>query len=214
MKLLFVTTKKSAKERFAIKPTASGKNINFWHDDGQRIFLYTFVESDMYSRQVVWSDKICRELLEDLRKPTPSVKVIRFAIDNLLVFSDVDTQEVPAMPQKTEAQQMYQEKWDRTAFRAEVEERKCEEPAPYILYGTFSKRSKEYSWRLTPDKPCRQGIQPGHRVLVWTRYGFCRITVTRIEEAGDQPQPECRVKRKLTLKELAEERKSPPPDEG
>lgn len=218
MELLFVTTREKTKERFAVKPTATGKNINFWHDDGQRLWLYTFVQNDKYSRHIIWTEKICRELLAELRKPTPGVTVVRFAIDGLLVFSDIETPAVPAMPKAPAPNQLKATPWYTPSRKAEYEEKRSSEPAPYILYGVFSRKNqKEYAWRLTPDKHTRQGILPGHRVFVWTRRGLAKVTVTKIEEAGDLPQPEYRVKRKLTLKELAAERaerKPTLPDEG
>lgn len=217
MKPLFVTTKPDVKDRYAIKPTVSGQMLNFWHNDGQRTSLYTFIPTDRYSQRVIWYDRICRELLEDLRQPKPSVQVVRFAVDSMVIFSDIKGQEVPEMPTEDEAPQVTKKNWDSSALRAELEDKKCSEPAPYILYGKFSRRTKkEYAWRLTPDKPCRQDIRPGYTVKVWTRYGFAEAYVTRIEEAGDLPQPDCRVKRKLTGKEVAarkEKRKKTPPDE-
>ena len=60
MKPLFVTTKPDAKERFAIKQTASGNMINFWHNDGKNIYLYTYIPIDRYSHRVVWCVRSCR----------------------------------------------------------------------------------------------------------------------------------------------------------
>ena len=217
MKPLFVTTKPDVEDRFAIKLSVSGKTVNFWHNDGKNTYLYTFLPTDRYSHRVVWCDRICRELLEDLRQPKPSVQVVRFAVNGMVIFSDIEAPEVPAMPTEDEAPQITRANWDSSALRAEMEYRKGSEPAPYILYGKFSTRAKkEFSWKLTPDKACRQGIWPGYTVVVWTRYGFGHVIVTRIEEAGDQPEPQFRVKRKLTGKEIAALRakyKKTPPDE-
>lgn len=86
--------------------------------------------------------------------------------------------------------------------RREMEEEKAKELAPFILYGKFDKSPEEYSWRLTPDKPKRQGIEPGDRVLVWTYHGWKQVTVTRIEPAEGKAQPAYRVKKKLTPEEI------------
>ena len=211
MKTLYVTTKKNAKEWFAVKPTTNGKKVNFWHDNGQHVYLYTFKQNNRYSRHIVWNDRICRDLLEDLRRPSPSVEVVRFAVDGILFISDPEsTPQVPQMPARVKADLKESGEWNGDHVRADIEDYKCSTPAPYILYGEFREnQGKEYAWRLTPDKPKRQGIVPGDKVLVWTRCGFRKVRVTRIEEAGDKEQPECRVKRKLGTWSTQD-----PPDEG
>lgn len=199
MRTLYVTTHKKATEWFAVKPTANGKKLNFWYDDGKHVTLYTFRQCDRYSRHMCWNERICREVLAELRKPAPALDVVRFAVDGVLYLPDPEsTPDVPAMPPRTKEQLMKIQEWNSDYIRVNIEDYKCSTPAPFILYGIFPGRSpKEYAWRLTPDKPKRQGIEPGDTVLVWTRCGFRKAQVTRIEEAGDLPQPACRVKRKL-----------------
>ena len=202
MRTLYVTTNKKAKEWFAVKPTTNGKKLNFWHDDGKHVTLYTFRRCEKYNQHMYWNERICRELLEELRKPVPALDVVRFAVDGVLYLADPEaTPEVPAMPPKTKEQLMQINEWNNAYIRVNKEDAKCAKPAPYILYGVFPWNEKEYAWRLTPDKPKRQGIKPGDWVLVWTRAGFRTVRVTRIEEAGDKPQPECRVKRKIEPQE-------------
>jgi len=98
-------------------------------------------------------------------------------------------------------EEMIKERKAAKRKRLEIEAEKCEVPAPYILFGKHDGLDKEYAWRLTPDKPKREGIVPGDRVLVWTRKGFKQVTVTRIEPADDKEQPTARVKKKLPPEE-------------
>ena len=197
MRYLFVTTKKSARERFAVKPTTNQKRLNIWHDNGKNIYLYTITQNDKYNQHMVWSERKCRELLEELQQSEPTVQVVRFAVDGVLYIADPEsTPEVPAMPEKTAAQIEYQKKW--TVAFAELEAKKGAEPAPFVLFGKHLDGKKEYSWKLTPDSPARQGIKPGDQVEVWTDYGYKKIVVTRIEkfeEAGIEPKG--RVKKKV-----------------
>lgn len=91
---------------------------------------------------------------------------------------------------------------NKKQLRRKIEEEKAKEPAPFILYGKFDKIPEEHCWRLTPDKPKREGIEPGDRVLVWTSIGWKQVTVTRIEPAEGKAQPAYRVKKKLTPEEI------------
>ena len=199
-------------ERFAVAPTRNRKKngtvINFWHVTPSHTYLYTFMANKTYHKRRVWTEELYRELEADLRSPQPSVKVLRFAVDEKVIFSEDGHEQAPKAPEapkRPDGWEMHLQReerkkehdQERKKKRAEIEAEKSQEPAPYILYGTHSKDGKEYAWRLTPDKPKRQGIVPGDRVLVWTKKGFTQAWVTRIEEAGDQEQPAARVKKKL-----------------
>lgn len=209
-------------ERFAALQTwhtkANSENIiNFWHITPEHTYLFTIKPNKRFNRKAKWSEDLCRELLGELRSPKPDVFVVRYVVDDTVLFSDLQGKCFPKPPkapqippelkedltkeerkQRREAAALAaQERKAKKLNRPQIEEAKCQEPAPYILYGTHQKNGKEYSWRLTPDKPKRQGIVPGDRVLVWTNKGFTQVWVTRIEEAGDREQPTARVKKKL-----------------
>ena len=205
-------------EGFALSQTWNkqkpGNYINFWHITSMQVALYTFEPNAKYNTEVMWSKKLCRELEADLRSPAPSVRVIRFAVNGTIIFADENNMkdELPKPPEhsmRSPVSRMGMQSQDTAALmhRRRVEEAKGKEPAPYILYGTHGNYPKEYAWSLNPDKPKRQGIVPGDRVLAWTQKGFAEIAVTRIEEIGDREQPTARVKKKLTPKEQS--RKKP-----
>lgn len=198
-------------ERFAAlqkwHTRANSENIiNFWHITPEHTYLFTIKPNKRFNRRSKWSEELCRELLGELRSPKPDVFVVRYVVDDTVLFSDLQGQCFPKPPKapqappaskKEERKKQHEQEQKKLKNRSEIEEEKCQEPAPYILYGTHAKDGKEYAWRLTPDKPKRQGIVPGDRVLVWTKKGFAQAWVTRIEEAGDQEQPAARVKKKL-----------------
>ncbi len=198
-------------ERFAAlqkwHTKANSENIiNFWHITPEHTYLFTIKPNKRFNRKVKWSEELCRELLGELRSPKPDVFVVRYVVDDTVVFSDINGKsfpkplkapQAPPVSQKAERKQMPKQEQKKLKKRTAIEKVKGQEPAPYILYGTHSKEGKEYAWKLTPDKPKRQGIVPGDRVLVWTKNGFTQVWVTRIEEAGDQEQPAARVKKKL-----------------
>lgn len=214
-----------AGERFAARQTwhtkANSENvINFWHITPSHTFLYTFKPNKLYNRKVVWSEDLCQQLLKELRSPKPSVFVVRYAMDGQQVFSDMEGKFIPKTPKaptpqpqpdpkakelreqrRKEHEERLKEAQGRKAVsskRRKIEDAKTQDKAPFILYGKHNAGgSKEYAWQLTPDKPKRQGIVPGDRVLVWTKYGFKQITVTRIEPAEGKEQPKARVKKKL-----------------
>lgn len=174
---------------FAVYTSKSGDYIDFWHITGKQTFLYTFSPSEKFHQKRKWSEDLCLELLEDLRKPKPSCQVQRFAVNDQLVFvSDPSfNSSIPRIPRKV----------DRSRNRAAIEEYFSQQPAPFILYGTHEKGGKEYAWKLTPDKPKRQGINPGDWVVVWTKQGFTTVRTSRIEPSEGKEQPKYRVKKKL-----------------
>ena len=212
-------------ERFAArqvwhKKETSENVINFWHMTPAHTFLYTFKPTEKYNGSSEWSEKLCQDLLAELRSPKPSMTVVRYAMDGQQVFSDMAGKVMPKPPEAPkpvpqpdpmakelreqrrkeheERVQKAKDKKSNSKKRRQIEAAKTKEPAPFILFGTHDTGgSKEYAWQLTPDKPKRQGIVPGDRVLVWTKYGFDTVTVTRIEPAEGKKQPAARVKKKL-----------------
>ena len=183
-----------------LKRVAYSRLINFWHITKGSTILYSFLPNEKYNRKTLCTKEICENLEKDLRSVNPSVRVLRFAVNGELIFSNGDHRgwSIPKVPDPFVI--INEEERRISPKRLEIEKEKTREPAPYILYGKHNKKGKEYAWRLIPDKPKRQGILPGDKVIVWTRYGFTRITVTRIEKAEEQEQPTARVKKKLPSK--------------
>lgn len=213
-------------ERFVIGRSARSRSgwVNYWHLKDGHVYLFTFLPNQKYNKRKHWDRELYLKLEEDLRSAKPSVEVMRFAVDDKVIFyakgSGFAVPAMPAPPRKSPDWERHLEKlaqrenaeslqgtqqWGEPQMtfeqRAEREEKKGKEKAPYILHGKFSEDSKEFSWKLTPDKPKRQGIQPGDRVLVWTKKGFAKVTCTRIERVDmrrKQPEhPKYRVKKKL-----------------
>lgn len=197
-RLIYWSPRAPKGEWFAVRSTLSGKALNFWHVTPEHTYLYTFKKNDVFNKTLVWTEDVCRNLLADLHTPNPGVEVIRYAVDeNCIMTKYVGDDEVPILPKRPSDWVIHQEKMLRREQRAATEKEICEKGSPFILYGRHGNAKKEYAWQLNPDKPKRQGIQPGDRVLVWTKCGWQQVTVTRIEEAGDQPQPASRVKKKI-----------------
>lgn len=188
-------------ERFVVAPTRnrkkSGGYINFWHVTAEHTYLYTFRPNKIYNRRRVWTEDLFRALEADLRSPTPSVTVIRFAVDGQLIFSGDDTSKevpkTPEAPKRPDGWEAHLQKEEIRAWRSEMEGINLDElkdtPAPYILYGNHAKGGKEYAWKLFPNQPPRQGIVPGDHVLVDTAKGVLPVLVTRVEYAADKEQP-------------------------
>lgn len=175
-----------------------GSGINFWHITPEHTYFFTFKPDERFNRHAEWNEAFCERLLTELRLPKPSLQLVRYAVDEKAVFYNSNLWRIPKTPPAPQtAQQQKQNNRKTRAFRAAIEEEKGNAPAPYILYGKHEGLGKEYAWRLTPDKPKRQGIQPGDLVLVWTSYGFRSVIVTRVEPSDGQPQPKYRVKKKL-----------------
>lgn len=170
-----------------------GRTLNLWHVMGKDTVLYTFSQNEKYNHKTNWTEELCRKLEADLRSQKPSLNVLRFAVNGKCIFAADPSYEsnVPNVP------------YEKT--RAEHEAEKNAVPAPYILYGKHDGLDVEFYWNLTPDKPKRQGIEPGDRVLVWTKKGFAAVTVTRIEKRDgrkkSQPVPTARVKKKMSPEE-------------
>lgn len=159
------------------------------------------------------------ELKAEVRSPKPRISVFRFAVDDQLIFSDGSKSVPAAPPAYSPAEKNRMEKEARRAAheellaqQAEAKKKRQEEraekarraklglnaPAPYILYGHHAGRVKEYSWRLYPELIGPEGVGPGDKVIAWSKKNWVIIEVTRIEEAGDRPQPTSYVKRKIT----------------
>ena len=62
-------------------------SFNFWHIKNGHKLLFTFRPNKTYNSRTKWTEKMCRALKDDLTSQTPSVKVIRFAIDDTLIFA-------------------------------------------------------------------------------------------------------------------------------
>lgn len=175
-----------------------GVGINFWHITPKHTYLFTFRPDDRFNRYAAWDESFCEQLLNELRLPKPSLQLVRYAVDDKVVFYNCNLWRIPQTPPAPKLPQYQKQNKEKTrASRARIEAEKSKIPAPFILYGKHDGRGKEYAWQLTPDKPKRQDIQPGDRVLVWTSYGFRSVIVTRVELSDGQLQPKYRVKKKL-----------------
>lgn len=175
-----------------------GSGINFWHITPEHTYLFTFKPDERFNRFAEWNEALCELLLKELRLPKPSLQLVRYAVDGKAVFYNSNLRSLPKTPpapKKPQHKKRHAGKLRK--FRATIEAEKAKVPAPYILYGKHEGQGKEYAWQLTPDKPKRQGIQPGDLVLVWTSYGFKTALTTRIEPSEGKPQPKARVKCKL-----------------
>ena len=74
-------------ERFAVKVSNSGLSINFWHITEHHTKLYTYIpRNEKYGKSACWHDPLCRELLADVNSETPSVEILRCAIDGMNVY--------------------------------------------------------------------------------------------------------------------------------
>lgn len=187
-------------ERFAASHTWRGKKagrvINFWHIKDGHEMLYSFLPNKKYNSKATWSEDLCRDLVEDLRSSQPSIKVLRYAMDGKLVFAE-EWYKGKDLP-KTLPAPKYSPGWSEhlrkqaMKQRIPIEERKTE-PAPYFLFGKHRGYGKEYAWRLYPDVPERQGIEPGDLVFVQTGQGVKAVSAVRIEAAADREQPQCCV---------------------
>lgn len=183
---------------FAISQCNSGRKLNFWQVTPEHIYLYSYTADKRFRYRNFKSVRHCWRLLDELRSEHPSVEVFRFAVDGKMIMRTAGSSRIPRVPTPPTLPIEPPPKPKKPkSIREAIEIEKCKEPAPYILYGVFPSGAKEYAWRLTPDKPKRQNIQPGDPVLVWTRKGFKTVKTVRIEPAGDKMQPTCRVKRKL-----------------
>lgn len=178
-----------------------GKSLNFWYKYRKQELFYSFLPHEKFSKTSVWTEDLCRDLMSELRKPKPCVEVTRFAANGAYFFkADPSmTDEVPKMP---EPKKQYKPRKPISEEYRKAEEAKGAEPAPFILYGKHEGDDKEYCWKLNPNKPKRQGIEPGDKVLAWTsHYGWQVVTCTKIEKVDrrkkKQPKPTCRVRRKL-----------------
>lgn len=174
--------------------------LNLWVFVNKHFFLYTFEADQKYNRETNWSDGRCHKLLEDLNSGNSNVKCLRKIKDDEIVFANDNFKEknIPQNPfKKQQGWEKHIEKVDEYYKRLKIEEKFKETEAPYILFGKHKGTEHEYTWKLFPDKPKRQGIVPGDEVLVWTRKGFKPVTVTRIEPAEGKEQPMCRVKKKI-----------------
>lgn len=191
-------------EKFVLREVNSDKKnrtraINFWHEKGDNVLFFTFFPNDVWNKACLWDREMMEKLEADLKSPNPTVKVKRFAYNENLIFKeDGYAEQIPKIP-PVPSEQDDQGKCVRKekGKRLQIEKEKTKEPAPYIVYAKHDECEKEFAWRLYPDKPKRQGIVPGDRVVVWTQRGFKDATVMRIEEAGDKEQPNARVKKKL-----------------
>ena len=210
---MYRTFKNENGERWALREipnNAKFRHMNFWHIVDDTCLLFTFKQNKLYNRKTIWTEDMIRKLEDDLKSPNPSVKILRCAYNNQVLFVSDDyaiTGPLPNTPREPkkpdglerhlEEKKRHFEKQERRLTRLAIEEIKGNEPAPYILYGKHDNVDKEFAWNLTPDKPKRQGISIGDRVLVWTKRGFREVTVTRIEEADGTVKPTARVKKKL-----------------
>lgn len=210
-------------ERFVLARSATSRSgwVNYWHitKDGHE-YLFSFFPNQRFNKHRPWSKELFLELEEDLRSANPSVKVLRFAVDGNVIFvengfgmtlptipespkKNSQGQIIPASVEEKKALRRLLDKKKRQEKFAAIEEEmaKAKEKAPYWLYGKFSEDGKEFVWKLTPDEPERQGIQPGDWVLVWSKDTFAKVKCTRIEKVDRrrrQPEhPKYRVKKKL-----------------
>ena len=198
---LFVTENTQTGDRFAIRLTTRKDKINFWYASEEHKYLYTFAENANYNRKTEWTEDLCRQLLKELTEENSKISIFRHAIDDVYIFNSEEKNDFPKMPRQPKEFEKYLAKMKIIERRAKIEKDHHSGPAPFILYGKhndYGETELEFAWKLTPDKPKRQNIKPGDLVLVWTKFGFKKVTVTRIEKAAPgQKQPECRVKKKL-----------------
>lgn len=200
---IFVTENSQTEEKFAVRLACSKEKVNFWYATAECKYLYTFVANEKYNGKSEWTEDLCRQLLKELVEKNSNLSVLRYAENDVYVFNfdAINDMVVPKMPKQEKEFKKYLEKMKYVERRAAIEKEKHSGPAPYILYGKhndYGETEIEFAWKLTPDKPKRQNIKPGDKVLVWTRYGFRKATVTRIEKAvPGKKQPEHRVKKKL-----------------
>lgn len=207
-------------ERFVL---ARNKNcrrgwVYYWHftEDGHE-YVFGFYPNEKYNKRSKWSKELFLELEEDLRSAKPSVKVVIFAVNGNVFFSENGTgATLPAAPDRlkknSEGQLVPQSIEEQKAIKRKLEHRKRmeaiaameemnKEKPPYWLYGKFTEDGKEFTWKLNPDVPERQGIQPGDWVLVWSRDKYVKAKCTRIEKVDrrkKQPEhPKYSVKKKL-----------------
>lgn len=203
-------------ERFVLTHTRGtgskgvGHGLNFWHVTPDHTYLFTFFPNETYHKKMNWTEDLFRELEANLRSPAPSVKVVRFAVDDMIIFSEKPYGgQAPKAPEAPEAPEVWQKRTRKEKLtaaqkylrRLDIERAKNAEPAPFVLYAVFKAGGKEFAWNLTPDNPKRQGIEPGDEVLVWANDRFCKAIATRIEPADGSVIPTARVKRKLLPKE-------------
>ena len=192
----FISKKREDGSYFAVRATASSSMLNFWYVSIAHTYLYTFVKTEKYNNRTEWTEKQCQELLDALRSEKPTLRVIRFAVDNMLVFDDEKLGDVPATPYSNGPETRFIVV-AASKKRREIEKDKGSRPAPYVLFGILQDNigGKEYAWNLTQDKPRRQNIMPGDLVLVWTRSGFKKAITTRIVKSEEtEVKPTCRVK--------------------
>lgn len=203
-------------ERFAVSSTLN-ENVNFWHIAPGISRLYTFrAVVAKYDSGTYWSEKLCRELLADLMSPKPSVHVMRFVVNGMVIFEESGSERAKTQPLPKEPPPLTEEEaeWARAREERMLEEEKMfNGPAPFILYGKHPHSWKEYAWKLFPDKPMRQDIKPGEKVMVKTENGKVRVIVTRIEEAGDKEQPTKWVIHKIRIRPKKEKSEKEKPVE-
>lgn len=197
-------------ERFAVSTTLNG-NMNFWHIVPGASRLYTFkAVQGKYDSGTYWSERLCKELLADLMSRQPSVQVMRFVVNGMVVFEESGSERAKTQPLPKEPEPLTEEEaaWARSREEHLIEEEKMfNGPAPYILYGKHPHSWKEYAWKLFPDTRMRQDIKPGDWVVVMTENGKSKVVTTRIEEAGDKEQPVKWVIHKITYRQKKRKKK-------
>lgn len=186
------------------------RNVALWHllreneikTKPSRSYMYTFRPTEQWNAGIEWDEEKCRELLADLSQPTPSVKVIQFSVDGTYIFSDIqaDMKQKQKIPNEPVMQRKKKTPPDLASKREEIAEKekiKGSVPPQFICYGKYGMhKKKEYCWGLIPDKPKRQGIKPGDKILVWSAFSkaYTYVICTRIEPAeSSTAHPKCRV---------------------
>lgn len=179
-------------EWFAVAIT-NNENVNFWYIAPGYTRLYTFYGvRGKYDNRTFWHEELCREVLKDLMSRKPSVRVMRFVVNGMVVFDESDSENakncrLPRDPVPLTEEEAVGVKAREQAYLEDM--KMFEGPAPYIVYGKHRRSSKEYAWKLFPNRASRRYIKPGDLALVMTEHGQVRMKVTRVEEAGDKEQP-------------------------
>lgn len=152
--------------------------MKLWRVNGETTFYYSFAPTERYNRFSNWDINLVHSLLEDFA--AEKVRVLHSGENLYTVLC---------------------KRVSKFAARPAIEAIKSKESAPFVLYGTFPNNKKEYAWKLNPDKPKRQGLQPDDIAVVWANGSCRRVKVTRIEPADGLPEPTARVLKKVHSKQ-------------
>ena len=173
-------------ERYAIATTRGTRRIslNYWHLKDGHVNLFTFIPNKKYNKHKNWTEELYKELEEDLSSVKPSVKILKKAIDQNIVYvadgsHDINIPKIPLEPQLPKGWDKHLERQQKKELhekKKRLEEERSE--GNYVVYGRYLNEKDERRWRLSRKT---KSVMPGDLIMVDTGKGAAVATVTRVE---------------------------------